>query len=124
MRKDTIKKLITDFHEKNIPSAKARCLDVPIQSNKIVALTGARRSGKTFQLYRVINQLIKKKVSIRNCLYFNFEDERIDMNTFVLSNIIEAYQEVYPELNLNHCYFFFDEIQNIKDWEKFIRRVY
>jgi uncharacterized protein len=124
MRKDTIKKLITDFHEKNIPSAKARCLDVPIQSNKIVALTGARRSGKTFQLYRVINQLITKKVSIRNCLYFNFEDERIDMNTFVLSNIIEAYQEVYPELNLNHCYFFFDEIQNIKDWEKFIRRVY
>ena len=47
MRKDIIKNLITDFHEKGIPSVKPRLLEIPVNSKKIVALTGVRRSGKT-----------------------------------------------------------------------------
>ena len=124
MRKDIIKNLITDFHEKGIPSVKPRLLEIPVNSKKIVALTGVRRSGKTFQLYNVINRLIKNKIKLKNILYFNFEDERIDKNTFVLNNIIESYQELYPEINLGNCYFLFDEIQNIGGWEKFVRRIY
>ena len=124
MRKDIIKNLITDFHEKGIPSIKPRLLEIPVNSKKIVALTGVRRSGKTFQLYNVINRLIKQKIKLKNILYFNFEDERIDKNTFVLNNIIESYQELYPEINLGNCYFLFDEIQNIGGWEKFVRRIY
>lgn len=124
MRKDIIKNLITDFHEKGIPPVKLRLLEIPVNSKKIVALTGVRRSGKTFQLYNVINRLIKQKIKLKNILYFNFEDERIDKNTFVLNNIIESYQELYPEINLGNCYFLFDEIQNISGWEKFVRRIY
>ncbi|GAI87241.1 unnamed protein product, partial [marine sediment metagenome] len=124
MRKDIIKNLITDFHEKGTPPAKPRLLEIPVNFKKIVALTGVRRSGKTFQLYNVINRLIKQKIKLKNILYFNFEDERIDKNTFVLNNIIESYQELYPEINLGNCYFLFDEIQNIDGWEKFVRRIY
>jgi len=124
MRKEIIKTLITDFHEKSIPPAKPRLLEIPVNSKKIVALTGVRRGGKTYQLYNVINKLIRKKINIKNCLYFNFEDERIDKNTFELNNIIESYQELYPEINTSNCYFLFDEIQNIDGWERFVRRVY
>lgn len=124
MRKDIIKNLITDFHEKGIPSVKPRLLEIPVNSKKIIALTGVRRSGKTYQLYNAITRLIKQKIKLKNILYFNFEDERIDKNNFVLNNIIESYQELYPEINLGNCYFLFDEIQNIGGWEKFVRRIY
>jgi len=124
MRKELIKILITDFHEGSVPVAKLRLLEIPVNSKKIIALTGVRRSGKTYQLYNVITRLIKQKIKLRNILYFNFEDERIDKNSFILNNIIESYQELYPEINLGDCYFLFDEIQNINGWEKFTRRIY
>ena len=124
MRKEIIKNLITDFHKVSTPSAKQRLLEIPVNSKKIIALTGVRRSGKTYQLYNVITRLIKQKIKLKNILYFNFEDERIDKNSFILNNIIESYQGLYPEINLGDCYFLFDEIQNISGWEKFTRRIY
>ena len=124
MRKEIIKTLITDFHEKSIPPVKPRLLEIPVNSKKIIALTGVRRSGKTYQLYNVINRSVRDKTDIKNFLYFNFEDERIDKKTFEFSSIIESYQELYPEVDLNNCYFLFDEIQNIDGWERFVRRVY
>jgi len=124
MRKDIIKNLITDFQEKGISPARPRLLEIPVNSKKIVALTGVRRSGKTFQLYNIISKLIKQKIGLSNILYFNFEDERIDKNIFILNDLIESYQELYPEINMSSCYFLFDEIQNINGWEKFVRRIY
>lgn len=124
MRKDIIKSIITDFHERGIPPIKPRLLELPVNSKKIIVLTGVRRSGKTCHLYNVINKLLKKKNEIRNFLYFNFEDERIDEKNFEFNNIIKAYQELYPELDPGKCYFLFDEIQNINGWERFIRRLY
>lgn len=124
MRKEIIKNLITDFHKVSTPSAKQRLLEIPINSKKIIALTGVRRSGKTYHLYNAVSRLIKQKINLKNILYFNFEDERIDKNSFVLNNIIESYQELYPDINLDNCYFLFDEIQNINGWEKFVRRIY
>lgn len=124
MRKEIIKNLITDFHKGSTPSAKQRLLEIPVNSKKIIALTGVRRSGKTYHLYNAVSRLIKQKINLKNILYFNFEDERIDKNSFVLNNIIESYQELYPDINLDNCYFLFDEIQNINGWEKFVRRIY
>ncbi|MDR2411363.1 MAG: AAA family ATPase [Candidatus Peribacteria bacterium] len=37
---------------------------------------------------------------------------------------MDAYLELYNNKNLQKTYFFFDEIQNINGWEKFIRRIY
>ena len=54
----------------------------------------------------------------------NFEDERLDLKTGELDLILQAYRELYPDLNQKECYLFFDEIQNIIGWEKFIRRIY
>jgi uncharacterized protein len=124
MRKEIIKNLITDFHERGTPPVRSRLLKIPVNSKKIIALTGVRRSGKTYHLYNIINQLINDKIEINNFLYFNFEDERIDKETFEFNSIIESYQELYPEMDLSKCYFLFDEIQNIDGWERFVRRVY
>ena len=46
-----------------------------------------------------------------------FKREELDL-------ILQAYRELYPGINLQEVHFFFDEIQNIDGWDKFIRRIY
>ncbi len=57
-------------------------------------------------------------------LYVNFEDERLDLLTEELDLLLQAYQELYPHMDIEGCWLFFDEIQNIAGWDKFIRRLY
>ena len=57
-------------------------------------------------------------------MYINFEDERIDIDGGNLQLLIDAYLELYNGEDLKDVYFFFDEIQNIDNWEKFVRRLY
>jgi len=121
--KQLIKQIIRDFHIEFSIDVKKRDLQIPINSNKIITLIGVRRSGKTSILYDTINKL-SKNIGIEKIIFFNFEDERIDFSVDELNLIIEAYRELYPKNDLKKCYFFFDEIQNINGWEKFIRRVY
>ena len=54
----------------------------------------------------------------------NFEDERLDCYVNDMDLIIQAYRELYPAQDISECTFFFDEIQNVEGWEKFVRRLY
>ncbi len=55
-------------------------------------------------------------------LYVNFEDERIlPMRAEYLDCIPDAYSELYSDKN--NPFVFFDEIQNIRGWDKFVRRL-
>ncbi|MCP4970561.1 MAG: ATP-binding protein [Arcobacter sp.] len=122
--KEKFKIIITDFLEKEMPIFVEREIKIPINSKKIISLVGARRTGKTFLFYSIIEKLRKEK---KNDLlvYINFEDDRLfplvlkDLNLF-----IEAYYELFPNNREKIVYFFFDEIQNVDNWEKFIRRIY
>ena len=81
---------------------------------------GIRRAGKSFLLYQRIQQMIAEGVKWEEILYINFEDERLEgFTTADLNTILEVHWEmcgVKPIL-------FLDEIQNIKSWEKFARRL-
>lgn len=57
-------------------------------------------------------------------VFINFEDERLLSDSFAFDLILEALREMIPSVDFDLCYFFFDEIQNIPDWEKFVRRLY
>jgi len=90
-----------------------------------VVITGVRRSGKSF-LMRLIWKKIKekKKTSEENFLYFNFEDEKLlNFSATDLSILLECFYEVVAVDKKNKVYLFFDEIQNISRWEKFINRL-
>lgn len=121
--KDLFKTIIKDFQSKPIKNFITRDYSIPTDINKIITLIGPRRSGKTYLIYQIITEILKKD-NIENIVYINFEDERIEPEKSELDNIIKAYQELYPENNLENVYFFFDEIQEINGWEKFIRRIY
>ncbi len=121
-KKELLKTLLRDFHLRDIPVLKPRLLDIPLHLNKVVTLTGVRRSGKSSFLLQAIKQL-RETVPREQIVYLNFEDERLDLATHELDLIVQAYRELYPALDLAQCYFFFDEIQNIPHWELFVRRL-
>ena len=123
-KKEIFKLVIKEFHELKFPEIKERDLLLPQNTNKIITVSGPRRSGKTYYFYQTIQKL-RKKIEHSRIVYLNFEDDRLlPLNLKDLNNLIEAYFELYPENKTKQVYCFFDEIQNIDGWELFIRRIY
>ncbi|MCD4798725.1 MAG: ATP-binding protein [Methanosarcinales archaeon] len=123
-KKEMFKYIIKEFHEARLPELYERKLTIP-ETQKVISLIGLRRAGKTFYFYQLINNLIEGSINPSQILYINFEDDRIlPLNVKELNTILEAYYELYPENIDETLYLFFDEIQNIDNWELFIRRVH
>ena len=119
----TLKTLIADFHIAGIPQGvMRRDLVVPLDVPKVVSVIGPRRAGKTWFLYSLIERLAGQ-VGLRRNVYINFEDERLQLNAGSLGLIVDAYQQLYPDQTMRDVYFFFDEIQEVPGWEKFVRRL-
>ena len=93
------------------------------ESSHIIVITGARRSGKSFIMRQTAKTLIKEGISKNNILIVNFEDPRfVELNTKVLRQIYDVYLEfLNPQ---EKPYLFLDEIQEVKDWEKWVRAMH
>ncbi|HJH29520.1 MAG TPA: ATP-binding protein [Methanosarcinaceae archaeon] len=117
-----LEEIITEFHKESIPTAFERELSTPTNIDKVITIIGLRRAGKTYYLFQVIKELLNEGLEKNRIFYINFEDERLsDMSTDDLSSIIELYYKINPDADT--LYLFFDEIQEIDGWERFIRRL-
>lgn len=83
---------------------------------------GLRRVGKTHMLYQRVNQLLSSGFDRKNILFLNFEDERLlEMQSDDLNSILEVHYEMSG--SDTKPILFFDEIQNVNHWDKFVRRL-
>jgi predicted AAA+ superfamily ATPase len=122
--KTIFKTLMTDFQEKKLDGIIKREYRIPLDSTKIISLTGVRRCGKTFILYDLINDL-RKSVPVENIIYINFEDDRLfPIALKDLDSLMEGYYEMYPGKREEQVWLFLDEVQNVPDWERYVRRIY
>ena len=122
--KETFKKLIVNFQERHFGRIVPREYDIPMDTQKIVSLIGVRRSGKTYILYGLIEQL-RQQIDNHNTIYINFEDDRLYPIVLKdLDGLLEGYYEIYPQKRDEKVYLFLDEVQNIEGWEKYVRRIY
>lgn len=89
--------------------------------NKLIkVLVGQRRTGKSYILRQIISDLIKSGVSPENTLYINKEFLEFDfLKTYEdLERLFQYYKaQLQPE---GKVYLFIDEIQNVKEWERFV----
>lgn len=120
MKKERLKKIIVESQE-FIQKVKLFERKINIEKNGNYVFIGQRRTGKTYFMFQIIQQKLRRKeITPESVLYINYEDERlIEFQYEDFDRLIEAYRELY-----NHdpvC--FFDEIQNIHSWEKFVRRL-
>lgn len=96
-----------------------------ISLREAVIITGVRRSGKSYLMRLIWKKIAAEcKMPENNFLYFNFEDEKLlKFSASDFETLLESYFEVVEPEKSKKIYFFFDEIQNITGWEKFINRL-
>ena len=121
MNREKLKEILydqeDDFNNKGV------CIDRDIELNEyihtslVIVISGVRRCGKSTLLY-----LIKEKMKLDtgDYLYFNFDDERAPREILLFNDLHNLFKELYNKEPV----FFFDEIQNIEGWEKFVNRMY
>ena len=85
--------------------------EITLKKSFAIIISGIRRCGKS----TLLNQILRKQGKF---YYLNLEDPRLE--GFELVDFNKA-DEIFHELYGDGGVYFFDEIQNIEKWEKFIR---
>ncbi|MEK6938811.1 MAG: ATP-binding protein [Nanoarchaeota archaeon] len=119
-----IKTILAEWKGKNIPTVIPRDINIQdylnMKVNKILVLNGFRRVGKTYILYGLATELLKSN-SREEVVQINFEDERIPPKTDFLSGLLPTAEEIFDK---KIKYLFLDELHNIPNWSKWLRRTY
>jgi hypothetical protein len=89
---------------------------IELEIPHIKDIIGVRRCGKTVLMYQIISKLIERDIPAKNILYLNFDDPELTD----LEETIKTSLHINPDIS----HVFFDEIQNVKEWEKIIRVYY
>jgi predicted AAA+ superfamily ATPase len=122
--KETIKTILYSWVERKIPDVISREISLEpylgMSPRKIVVITGFRRVGKTYLLLQLLDKLLSDK-DREQAVYINFDDERIPERTEFLTELLPSIKRTFSkELEL----IFLDELQNIPNWSKWLRRIY
>ena len=119
MNHEKIKSVVFDQHE-ILKRTVIIDREYKFEKNANYVVVGIRRAGKSTILNKIVQELIAKGCDWNQIIYINFEDERLSEFTVNDFNDILGVQS---ELSNKKGYFFFDEVQNVKGWEKFARRM-
>ena len=92
---------------------------IPLIDNELIkVITGIRRCGKSYMLGLIKEELIKRGVKEHNIIIINFDSKKYKniKNNTELDKIVEK----SIKNKKGKVYLFFDEIQNVKKWERSI----
>lgn len=99
------------IHSRDEGILREKLVNITPHTNFAVIITGIRRCGKSTLLV----QSMKKEESFN---YLNFEDPRlIDLSVQEIDILEEVFRNEHGEQDL----YYFDEIQNLKGWEQYVR---
>ena len=107
------------YWDRPVPTTVPRKVQLPGELRDDVALVvqGVRRCGKS----TLLSQLIERyALDPANCLFVNFEDPRLSasLDHTTLQALVEAFESSGAKTPATY---FFDEIQLVKDWERWLR---
>jgi uncharacterized protein len=116
--------LLSEFQERPLPRLTPRSVVLPEVARKPNVVIGMRRTGKTFLLYQEMQRLLEAGTDKRDVLYVNFEDDRLHpLAPNILGELLEAFYRSNPDARERRAFLFFDEIQVVPDFGRFVRRV-
>jgi predicted AAA+ superfamily ATPase len=116
-----VRKILKDwsFWDSTPHGSLSRKIELPtkLQPDLAIAIQGVRRCGKSTLLTQLPAHY---NLPLTQCYFCNFEDPRLldSLDHNLLNQIISIARE---DINSDKpCYFFLDEIQNVKNWEKWL----
>lgn len=123
--RELIREKIVEATSRPGPSFTRRDVRLPEVPGKAYAVVGARRTGKTTFLWQVLSERLEEGVPREALIFLEFEDERlVGLKASELHLFLEEYYRLYPELRgRERVVFFLDEVQVVKGWEVFVRRM-
>ncbi|OPY16721.1 MAG: hypothetical protein A4E74_01692 [Syntrophus sp. PtaB.Bin075] len=92
-----------------------------LDAKEILLLKGIRRGGKSTLMAQMIGALLEAGIRPAQILRVNLEEPLFaaDASIDLLERIYRLYREqICPT---GRCYLFLDEIQNIPEWERWVR---
>ena len=125
-KKQIIWKIIKDFLQNPVKNIFPRKEKIKFNSKirKVYTIIWPRRAWKSYFCFQTINDLLENWINKNQILYFNIENDEVDLeNNDDLNLILNTFFEIVS-FDKNKKYFiFFDEIQEIENWEKFVRKI-
>lgn len=118
--------LLADSVTRPLPSLTTRRVPGKLRfPGKVTAVMGVRRAGKTTFLHQIRSEAAQCGTTMERLPYVSFEDERLaGMRSAELGTLIEEYCRQFPDPSGDTTVtWFFDEIQVIDGWERFVRRL-
>lgn len=108
---ESVREQLSYLKANDIGQGRKMVEEIKLRKDYITIISGIRRCGKSTLLFQLINNLEE------DFAYFNFEDPRVfgfDIGDFT------KLDEIFEDKD----FYFFDEIQNIENWELFIRKLH
>lgn len=93
-----------------------------LEGNLIIGIIGARRTGKTTLMYQLIEHLLASKLEPRRILMFTFDSPILVADKEIIPKILDTFRELNP--TDEKLYFFFDEIQYVPEWSRWLKSHY
>ncbi|RMH07785.1 MAG: ATP-binding protein [Nitrospirae bacterium] len=117
-------KLAAGLEPVSLEGLTRRDVALPAIRNKVHTVLGMRRVGKTTFLQQV-QQEQQKILAPERAVYLSFDDDRLaDLPLAQLDALVEEYYRSFPQFRGRQVvWWFFDEIQVVSGWERFIRRL-
>ncbi len=118
MNKYTLQQLILSGSERYLdPTIIDRKLSISFMRDKATVITGARRIGKTSAIRGYLRNLVKNGIEEKKICYIHLFDDMFADESVTVSEIVDAYYSLYPELYKDEgVYFVFDEVEMLKSW--------
>ena len=92
---------------------------IPLIDNDLIkVITGIRRCGKSYMLGLIKEELIKRGIKEHNIILINFDSKKY--KNIKNNNELDKIVEKTIKNKKGKVYLFFDEIQNVKKWERSI----
>ena len=71
----------------------------------------------------MIKTLLDRGIPRENIIYMNFEDERlVPLTGNELTSLLDVHSEIFEHDDSKQFYCFLDEIHNVPNWSKWVRR--
>jgi len=123
--KEAIREVLSQFYADGVPTdVIGRAGRFPEVRNNATVVKGMRRTGKTYFTYLRMRELLASGIPIERLVHVNFDDDRLaSLSLEDLHWIVDLHAEMFPDAADKKCYYFLDELQDVRGWELFARRL-